>query len=139
MQKEETQYRKAITISSRAVENKAQVRDVVQESEFQKIEVKQSLIAYIGDIIKKRRKVEMENRSIQQERLKVSLNIILEGCWGNPDDSNRQKPVRITQTSEYLDILTCSDSISVKDELVGYLFEDLYNSKARKGWEILLT
>ena len=38
MQKEETQYRKAITISSRAVENKAQVRDVVQESEFQKIE-----------------------------------------------------------------------------------------------------
>ena len=76
MQKEETQYRKAITISSRAIENKAQVRDVVQESEFQKIETKQSLIAYIGDIIKKRRKVEMENRSIQQERLKVRKILI---------------------------------------------------------------
>ena len=38
--------------------------------EFQKIEAKQSLIAYIGDIIKKRRKVEMENRTIQQERMK---------------------------------------------------------------------
>ena len=41
--------------------------------EFQKIEDKQTLIAYIGDIIKKRRKVEMENRSIQQERMKVGF------------------------------------------------------------------
>ena len=32
MQKEETQYRKAITISSRAAENKSQVREIVQES-----------------------------------------------------------------------------------------------------------
>ena len=32
MQKEETQYRRAISISSRASENKSQVREVVQES-----------------------------------------------------------------------------------------------------------
>ena len=71
MQKEEMQYRLAILISSRAQSNREHIREIVQESgslltstsaalnwhlEFQKIEQNQTLINYIGDIIKKRRK-----------------------------------------------------------------------------------
>lgn len=94
LQIEEKQYRIASTISSRAVQNKIEIRQIVQESgptlvatylkvnlkiilEFPKIDETKSLIQYIGEIIRERRKVENENKIKRRERIqKERLNIL---------------------------------------------------------------
>jgi|ERR1712130_45895 len=69
MQSEEKQYRLASSISSRAAMNKSEIRAIVQECEFVRFDESKSLIEYIGEIIRERRKVEIENKNKRRDRL----------------------------------------------------------------------
>merc|ERR1712130_614251 len=89
MQSEEKQYRLASSISSRAAMNKSEIRAIVQEcgmftkcecnclrfwltvssKEFVRFDESKSLIEYIGEIIRERRKVEIENKNKRRDRL----------------------------------------------------------------------
>jgi len=62
LQAEANQYRFASEVSSRAAQCKVDIREIVQLAEFPKLADDVSVMAYIGEIIRERRKVEEENK-----------------------------------------------------------------------------